>query len=147
MTDQRNFTDDDELLLLRTAISHARQRLASWLEPEGMPADRCLDELIELMFHPALDDSAEAPAGRPLVLEMLRQAIRDSRAVLLRYCGERPDLRGEACLDALLIALDNRYLVAVGRFKDLFEVETVEEDLLRFLLIKPVSKKSSRKLH
>lgn len=133
MAEQRNFTAGDELLLLRAAIAHARQRLAAWLEPDGMSADRCLDELLELIFHPALDNSTAAAPNRALRLEMLRQVIRDSRVILLRHFGQTCDIDGEACLDALLVELDNRYLVEVGGFADLFHAETVDREILRLL--------------
>jgi len=125
----------DETLLLRTAIAHARRRLGAWLEPEGMPAERCLDELLELFFHPALDACAAAEPVKDPLLEVLRQAVRDAREILLGHFGGSCESEGDRCLSALLLPLDNRHLVEAAGLPDLFTLEYVEERAAAMLAV------------
>jgi hypothetical protein len=117
-------TDLPELrLVLRTAVAHARYRLARWIEPNGISQEECLTELTQLLFHPAIDVvTASNPATNDESLRILWQATRDSRDVLLRYCGPNGFLAADECLDALLGILDNRQIMDAGDLRAMIAV-------------------------
>lgn len=108
----------DTRLVIRTAIAHARHKLALWLEDNGISEEDCLTLLVELLFHPAMNVvTASRPSANDDGITMMWQALKDSRHILLRCCGRRADLDTEDCLYGLVAILNDPELVKAGEFR------------------------------
>jgi hypothetical protein len=115
-----------ELNVLRTTLLRARLKLASWLEPDGISAERCLSELLELFFHPALDQSVYPDTmSHKGPLGVMRRAVAHSRRVLIEHFGEQGTTDGETCLAKLTAVLNWERLLDAADFSDMFDAEKV----------------------
>lgn len=111
-------TVPDTRLVLRVAIAHARYRLALWLEDDGISEDECLTQLVELLFHPAMDVVASSrPQSDDTSVHCMWKALRGSRRILRLCCGPKPSLNADDCLHGLVGTLNDPELVKAGEFR------------------------------
>jgi len=113
----------DLRLVMRTAIAHARHRLAEWLTPDGTSHEVCLAELTKLLFHPAIDVLAAAqPATRDRQIQIMWTALCETRNLLKRANGPRSLLPADECLDEILWILDNQNTLAAADLRPMITV-------------------------
>lgn len=119
MLGARTAPTPDIRLVIRTAIAHARYRLALWLEDNGISEEDCLTQLVELLFHPAMDVVTGSPPvpNEDAALTTMWEALRGSRRILLRCCGPKATLDAKDCLYALMATLNGQELVRAGEFR------------------------------